>query len=164
MGFFDDVVGKAKNAVNVMGKNAGNLVDSSKLKFHAAELKGDIQKSYEALGKLIYEANKNGTDATEATAQAVAAIDELYEQMAAIEAQLLKLNNKIVCSNCGEKSENSASFCPKCGAKLEHEVPVEQECSCGCDCGCDEETAQAAPETNCGCGCSGDAATEEKKD
>ncbi len=160
MGFFDDVVGKAKNAVNVMGKNAGNLVDSSKLKFHAAELKGDIQKSYEALGKLIYEANKNGTDATEATSQAVTAIDELYEQMAAIEAQLLKLNNKIVCSNCGEKSENSASFCPKCGTKLEHEVPVE-ECSCGCNCGCGEA---AAPETSCGCGCSGDAAVEEKKD
>ncbi len=137
MGFFDDLVGKTKNAAHVVGKNAGNLVDSSKLKIHAAEMKSDIQKSYEALGKLIYEAKKNGTDASEATAQAVAAIDELYEQLAAIDAQLLKLSNKVVCPQCGEKSENTSMFCPKCGTKLEQEAPAQTEEPCGCNCGCD---------------------------
>lgn len=137
MGFFDDLVGKTKNAAHVVGKNAGNLVDSSKLKIHASELKGDIQKSYEALGKLVYEANKNGTDASDATTQAVSAIDELYEQLSAIEAQLLKLSNKVICPSCGEKSENTSMFCPKCGTKLEHEaeVPVEEAGGCGCGCG-----------------------------
>lgn len=159
MGFFDEMLAKTKSAVNTMGKNAGNLVDSSKLKFHAAELRGDIDKSYEALGKLIYEARKNGTDATEATNQAVSAIDELYEQLDAIDSQLLKLSNKVICPSCGEKNDDSAMFCPKCGTKLEREEPAAAGSCCGCGC---EGAAEAEPSSGCGCGCTPPAEEETK--
>ena len=113
MGFFEEIADKAKNAAQIVGKNAGNLVDTSKLKLHAADLKSDINKNYEALGKLVYESQKNQTDAAGAIGEGVAAIDELYEQLEAVEAQLLKLSNKTICPKCGEKMHERMPVLPQ---------------------------------------------------
>ncbi|MDD5952923.1 MAG: zinc-ribbon domain-containing protein [Oscillospiraceae bacterium] len=141
MSFFDDVVSKAKKAADTVGKGAGNVIDSGKLKVNEAELKGEVKKSYEALGKLVYEAKLDGSDASAQVDEAVSAINELKQKLADIEAQLLKLAKKAVCKNCGEINPIDASFCAKCGAKIEKEVveAAEAEVCADCGCGCCEE-------------------------
>ena len=160
MGFFEEIADKAKNAAQIVGKNAGNLVDTSKLKLHAADLRSDINKNYEALGKLVYESQKNQTDAAGAIGEGVAAIDELYEQLEAVEAQLLKLSNKTICPKCGEKCTSECQFCPKCGEKLEREEEKEKPADCGC--GCEAEAEKPADSCGCGSGC-GCGSEDEKK-
>ena len=50
MGILEDVVINAKSAANAVGKSATKLYDLSKLKVSAADLNGDINKHFEALG------------------------------------------------------------------------------------------------------------------
>ena len=53
MGLFEDVVVNAKEAVNAVGKKAGQMVDISKLRLSAADLNNEISKRFEALGRVI---------------------------------------------------------------------------------------------------------------
>lgn len=138
MSFFDEVLSTAKKAVDTVGKGTGNVIDSGKLKVKANELKGEMKKSYEALGKLVYEAKMDGSDVSAQIDDAVATITAIKEQIAEIEANLLKLAKKTTCKNCGEVNPIEASFCAKCGTKIEK--PVEsadaEVCGeCGCSCG-----------------------------
>lgn len=145
MSFFDDVLSTAKKAVDTVGKGAGNVIDSGKLKVNAQELKGEIKKSYEALGKLVYEAKADGSDVSTQIDEAVETITSLKEKAADIEAQLMKLAKKTTCKNCGEVNPIEASFCAKCGTRIEKPVETAEAevCSeCGCGCGAEE----AAPE------------------
>ncbi len=144
MKFFDDVLSTAKKAVDTVGKGAGSVIDSGKLKVNAQEIKGEIRKSYEALGKLVYEARMDGEHPHDQIDEAVAVITSLKEKAADIEAQLLKLARKTTCANCGEVNPIEASFCAKCGAKIEKPVETAEAEVCGCGCG-GEEAAPEAP-------------------
>lgn len=134
MSIFDEALSKAKKAVDTVGKGAGTVIDSGKLKVNAQEIKIEIKKSYEALGKLVYEAKADGSDVSAQIDEAVETITGLKEKAADIEVQLLKLAKKTTCANCGEVNPIEASFCAKCGAKIEK--PVETANAETCDCGC----------------------------
>lgn len=45
MGLFEDVVVNAKEAVNAVGKKAGQMVDISKLRLSAADLNNEISSA-----------------------------------------------------------------------------------------------------------------------
>jgi ribosomal protein L40E len=147
MSFFNEVLSTAKKAANTVGKGAGTVIDSGKLKVNAQEIKGEIKKSYEALGKLVYEGKTDGSDLSAQIDEAVENITALKERAAEIEAQLLRLSNKTVCNTCGEVNSVDASFCAKCGAKIEKpveaaEAEVCNECGCGCGAAPEEEKSE----------------------
>ena len=149
MSFFEEAVSKVKKAADTVGKNAGMVIDSGKLKVMEAELKGEVKKSYEALGKLVYEAKTDGSDACAQVEEAVAAITELKAKLAEIDEQQLRLAKKAQCENCGEVNPIEASFCAKCGAKIEKAVDPEP---------CKAEATQ------CGCGCCGEPEAPKTED
>ncbi len=127
MGLFEDVVVNAKSAVNVVGKKAGKIVDLSKLRFSAMDLNSEISKRYESLGRTVYDAQKTGNDASDLVNECVIAIDDLYEQLDAVNEQISAMRNRTICKNCGAENPQSANFCSKCGHKLddpEDEVPA----------------------------------------
>lgn len=127
MGLLEDVVVNAKSAVNVMGKTAGKIVDISKLRFSAAELNGEISKRYESLGRMVYDAQKTDNDATDLVRECVVAIDDLYEQLDAVNEQISAMRNRTVCKGCGAENPQSANYCSKCGKKLEDPAAGEPE-------------------------------------
>ncbi|MBS6859814.1 MAG: zinc ribbon domain-containing protein [Clostridiales bacterium] len=133
MGLLEDVVVNAKSAVNVMGKTAGKIVDISKLRISAAELNGEISKRYESLGRMVYDAQKTDNDATDLVRECVNAIDDLYEQLDAVNEQISSMRNRTVCKGCGAENPQSANYCSKCGKKLEDPVPEEPETSAPCE-------------------------------
>ena len=119
MGLFEDVVVNAKEAVNAVGKKAGQMVDISKLRLNAADLNNEISKRFEALGRVIYDAKKTDNDSTDLVNECVAAIDELYEQLEAVNDQISSLRCKVVCKECGAENPAEAAYCNKCGSKLD---------------------------------------------
>ena len=121
MGLLEDVVVNAKSAVAVVGKTAGKLVDLSKLRISAAELNSEIGKRYESLGRVIYDAKKTDNSAEELTEECVAAIDDLYEQLDAVNEQINALRHRTVCKVCGEENPQDSNYCGKCGSKLHPE-------------------------------------------
>ena len=118
MGLLEDVVINAKSAVNVVGKKAGQIVDISKLRISAAELNNEINKRFESLGRVVYDAKKTDNSAEELISECVTAIDDLYEQLDAVNEQISAIRNRTVCKVCGEENPQGASYCCKCGTKL----------------------------------------------
>lgn len=118
MGLFEDVVVNAKSAANVVGKKAIQLVDVSKLRISAADLNNEISKRYESLGRAVYEAKKTNNDASDLIAESIRSIEELYEQLDAINEQLASARERLVCKNCGQENQQGSVYCCKCGSKL----------------------------------------------
>ncbi|XOQ49125.1 MAG: zinc-ribbon-2 domain-containing protein [Eubacteriales bacterium] len=121
MGLFEDVVVNAKSAVNVVGKKAGQFVDISKLRISSADLNNEISKRFESLGRTVYEAKKTDNDVSDLVNECITAIDDLYEQLDAVNEQLVAMRAKQVCKNCGQENPQSADYCSKCGHKLSEE-------------------------------------------
>ncbi len=121
MSLFEDVVINAKSAVNVVGKKAGQIVDISKLRINAADLNNEISKRYESLGRMVYESKKTGNDSSDLVSECIVAIDDLYEQLDAVNEQLIAMKAKQVCKSCGQENAQDADYCSKCGHKLSEE-------------------------------------------
>lgn len=118
MGVLDDVIVNAKSAADAVGKKASKLVDISKLRISEADIRNDITKQFESLGREVYEAQKAGRDFSEAVSTGTAAVDNLKEQLNAISEQLASAREKAVCPECGHENEQGAAFCSKCGHSL----------------------------------------------
>ena len=101
MGLFEDVVVNAKEAVNAVGKKAGQMVDISKLRLSAADLNNEISKRFEALGRVIYDSKKTENDSADLVNECITAIDELYEQLDAVNDQISALRSRVICKKCG---------------------------------------------------------------
>ena len=59
MGVLEDVVINAKSAAETVSKEAGRLVDISRLRFSAAEIQKEISKKLENLGRIVYDSHKS---------------------------------------------------------------------------------------------------------
>lgn len=121
MGVLDDFIVNAKTAVNTVGKKAGQIVDISKLRVNAADLNNEISKRFESLGRAVYEAKKTENDAADLVGESAAAIDDLYDQLDAVNQQLALVRERLICKNCGAENAQGAVFCSKCGHKLSSE-------------------------------------------
>ena len=54
-------------------------------------------------------------------------LDELSKEIEEARIEILKLNQKKICSNCSTEIEKNAQFCPKCGQKQVSEEPTVKE-------------------------------------
>ena len=117
MGILEDVVINAKSAANAVGKSATKLYDLSKLKVSAADLNGDINKHFEALGRIVYDGKQNGEDNSALIEDSVKIIKDLYESLAAINQQIDELKNLVKCPKCGFENSLGSNYCNCCGAK-----------------------------------------------
>lgn len=124
MGILDDVVVNAKSAATAVGKKAGEIVDLSKLRISAADISGEINRKFQELGRILYHAKKDGAEEEEATKECIASIENLYEELDAVNAQIVLMRHKKVCSNCKKENPEEAAYCSACGTALD-EKPEE---------------------------------------
>ncbi len=119
MGVFEDLFVKAKVAVDVIGEKAGQFVDTSKLNIKMAEMKSELKKEFESLGKTVYNANKNNTESKFEVDIQIRQIDSLHVQIEKLKNEIAAMKNKTLCKACGNQNEKDSSFCAKCGGELE---------------------------------------------
>lgn len=119
MGIFEDVVLGAKSAATTVGKKAGELVDISKLRFSASEINSEINKRFEAMGRVIYDSKKDGTNVDGLVTECVRSIDALYERLDDVNASLARLRRKNTCRSCGAINETEAVYCSRCGQRMQ---------------------------------------------
>ncbi len=118
MGVFEDILVKARGAVDALGEKAGQFVDVSKLNIKHAELKADLKKEFESLGKMIYNCEKNHIDSASECSNFISRIDGIYTQIKELKDQIATMKNKIICKSCNTFNSTGASFCSKCGKSL----------------------------------------------
>ena len=117
MGIFEDVILNARSAVDSVGKKAGKVIDMSKLTIAAADLRSEISKKYQILGRVVYEIKKRDLTVKK-TEELVEKIKELKEQLSSVTEAIENSKQKKKCPYCGLYNAKGAVFCNKCGEKL----------------------------------------------
>lgn len=119
MGKFEDAVINAKSVVTTVSKKAGKMVDVSKLRLSAAELNKEIDKRFEALGRVVYDSRKDGTDIDGLVAECEKSIDALYERLDAVNEKIAHIKEKRYCDGCGAVIDRASIYCSRCGRRVE---------------------------------------------
>ncbi len=122
MGVFEDILIKAKGAVDAFGEKAGQYVDVSKLNIKLAELKAELKSEFENLGKTVYKNEKEGVEDNADVKMSIAQINNISLQIEDLKNQIASLKNKILCKACGNQNETSAIYCARCGKKLDEQT------------------------------------------
>ena len=118
MDFFDDMVNKAKEAIDVASKKTGEVVNTQKQKFDIASLESKRAKDYAVLGEIYYNKIKDGAVEDENISELVLAIKEKSEKIEKLKAEVNSAKNKRICPKCGAAIEQTSNYCNACGAKL----------------------------------------------
>lgn len=118
MGIFEDVIINAKSFVGTVGKKAGEVVDSSKLKLAAADLRSEINRKYQILGRLSFEEMSTGKDFSKPKKELFDQIGELKTNLDSLNDMIASAAQKIKCDSCGCYNVKGAIFCNNCGEKL----------------------------------------------
>lgn len=116
MGFFSDIGKKTT-------ETADKIAKETKLKRKISDNKEKIVKQYSLMGKKAYEAYKNGEQP--ALEEDYTQIDTWFNENEEARLEILKLNQKKVCSNCSTEILDNVAFCPKCGQKQETATTTE---------------------------------------
>lgn len=122
MGFFSDLGRKTS-------ETTGKIARETKLKMKINENKGKITDIYEEIGKKVYEkhVSEENIDIKADLEEECKNLDELSKEIEEARIEILKLNQKKLCSKCSAEIENGALFCPKCGEKQEQEPTKKEE-------------------------------------
>ena len=118
MGIFEDVLINARAVVDTVGKKAGEVIDISKLKLAAADLKLELSQKYQILGRVTYEEMTTGKDYTSTKKELSEKIRELKEHLDSVNDMIADAKQKTKCAACGTYNAKGAVFCNNCGEKL----------------------------------------------
>ncbi len=115
MDFFDDVINKTRDALDVAYKKTNDVVSIQKQKFDIASMESKLSKDFEALGKACLPFI---TEGKEVSAEAKLMAEEILKKQAEIEEarnQVLLAQGKKICKKCGIANVSEAHFCFACG-------------------------------------------------
>ena len=113
MAALDDLVSKAKELADTVGKATGELVDDSRVKLQELKLSSELKDAYERLGSVVYDNIKNNTE-----------IDQIRENMEKLKASRSPSDAvERYCPQCGTTNGKEAVYCSRCGAPLSIVVP-----------------------------------------
>ncbi len=118
MSFFDESVDFAKDIFDQAVVITNETVEIQKIRFAITKKKSEINKSLKALGECYYSVSNGDQEKMECCDLLCEVISEQKKELASLVAQLEKLRNTRVCSECGTRNSRSATFCNGCGKKF----------------------------------------------
>lgn len=119
MSVVDDILNTAKSVADITAKKAGETVELSKLKMESIKMNAQIDKKYNEIGNLVYDAAKSGVSHEESIAECISEIDALVARIGRINAQINEVKRTVTCPNCLYTNPDDAVYCAKCGIKLD---------------------------------------------
>ena len=124
MAALDDLVSKAKELADTVGKATGELVDDSRVKLQELKLSSELKDAYERLGSVVYDNIKNNTENQSLVDLVVGEIDQIRENMETLKASRSPSDAvERYCPQCGTTNGKEAVYCSRCGAPLSIVVP-----------------------------------------
>ncbi len=123
MGFFEDLGKKVNETTASFQETTNRIEKENKYKKTISQNNKKIDAIYIEIGKKVYESDKNDKSAISFIDARKKEISEILTENDKLQTEILDLNNKKRCSNCGKEIEKNAPFCTYCGEK--QEVPKE---------------------------------------
>ena len=119
MAALDDLVSKAKELADTVGKATGELVDDSRVKLQELKLSSELKDAYERLGSVVYDNIKNNTENQSLVDLVVGEIDQIRENMEKLKASRSPSDAvERYCPQCGTTNGSDSVYCTRCGAPL----------------------------------------------
>lgn len=104
---------------------AREVTEVLQLKAQINSEKNRIKDAYSNIGRLYYEKHKDDEESPYAGEFAV--IFECLRRIEKMEEMISKLEGTKTCPECGEKVPKDATFCSRCGRRMNSPVPAEEE-------------------------------------
>ena len=115
---FKGVTESVKSVTTKAVNKIDNTVDVQKLKYRISKKEEEINDVYKTLGETIVKAVYAEESFDEFIAEAIAKIEELKEELVAMNAERLAKSKNVECEDCGTEVDAKSEFCPKCGKHL----------------------------------------------
>lgn len=100
------------------GKCAGQMLDTAKLNMKIFDLKGDIDRDLQAIGRMVYDAHRGQETDHVAMDSLLAGIDEKSTAIETLRERVAVLHRSKTCPACGMVCGQEDKFCRGCGASL----------------------------------------------
>ncbi|MEG1719625.1 MAG: zinc ribbon domain-containing protein, partial [Clostridia bacterium] len=114
----DETVEKARCAADVTAKKAGEILDIAKVNIKISDYKNNLEKLYNKIGKLVYDATKNDSDNSTEINDLILIVNESIEKIEDLQEQLSTLRGLKKCPNCFKNNPKDSVFCSSCGSEL----------------------------------------------
>lgn len=121
--FLDDLGETLSRTAREFGERAESLYETQKLRGKIAGEEHAISKAMTELGKSLYREYKSGRELTEEQKAWCEQIDQHKVVIGRFRAKMAGRKGKKICPSCGESVDQSAAFCPYCGAACKKEEP-----------------------------------------
>ena len=109
---------KASVAADYTAKQAGKVVETTKLNLRLYELNGDIEDDERRIGQIVYAAHRGETaDQAELDALLVK-LDAAHADAADLRRKIAERRKKKTCPSCGRACAEEDDFCSGCGASM----------------------------------------------
>ena len=119
MSLWDDAMDTVKKTARQVGRAAGDVLESSKLHWNAADLRSSIKEKYTAIGKLCYDELLNNVSHNTEIRAISEEITRLNEKLSQVNEEIRSAKNVVVCPACGVQVAKGSTFCPACGQRFD---------------------------------------------
>jgi len=118
MDFFDNVLNKTKEAIDVVSKKTGEIVTVEKQKFDVSSLKSKLEKDYAELGRLYFKSIDNAEELSDKEKAVVEAINKKLAAINELNIEIANAKAKRFCPSCKAAIADTCVYCSNCGEKL----------------------------------------------
>ena len=116
------VAKKTGEVADVVAKKTEQTVEVTKIKNQIRTMEKNNERDLLDMGKMIYESFKKNEEVCDCFKELCEAIKEREDAIEKMNEEVAELKGKGVCPDCKAHVDPNASFCAKCGTKLEHTV------------------------------------------
>ena len=127
MAFFEELKRNASGVANKAAKKTNDLTSLAKLNVAIKNTESKLASVYEEIGRLFYNAERNGEDYNSDIAALIMKADKMKADIEATQKQINALRKVVVCEGCGNEISEEAAYCSFCGTKQVKPEPVVEE-------------------------------------
>lgn len=109
---------RMKTLADTAGQKTSTAVAVSKQKLVLVQLEDRLRSTYERIGTLVYQEQKNGLAQTSAIEACVTEVDHLQLEIEAAKETLASLRNGVCCPGCQTINPLGVPYCKRCGVSL----------------------------------------------
>ena len=114
--FFDELSDTITRTTKDLGKKAGQLYETQKIRSKISSEEQIVQKLKADIGNVIFEKYKEGAELDEALKGFCEEIQQHLDIIAGYRNSAAELKGQKICPACGRHVDRSVSFCPFCGS------------------------------------------------
>lgn len=117
MAFFEKLGETLSSTGKAAAQKTKEMADLAKLNSQVGQLEGKIKTWYQVIGEKVYQSEKDQEHSGLETEFGM--ITDAFAEIGRLKKQITEIRGMKTCPECGADVAKDASFCSKCGAKIE---------------------------------------------